>query len=289
MWLTFRAYGNYENRAKARTRYMQDALGGPEAYAAAYREKLDEVYRTEDLTLTGVAAPVLTKTGAPDAALAAEPRVTAQKQPGLYAVAWHPVGGMPDPDVFCAVSDALQDIDAAELRLCPDEGAYLVNLTAGEARRLLALTENDTAHSVFETSVACIGAATCQVGLRDSQALLAECVAAVRAAGCRTARCRRSTFPAARPAAAPTRSGRSVSAARPGWSTASRSPPSRCSRAAATARAAKRWAARWALCCGRRSRNFWSRWAAVWPLPGRTTPPGTPPTPPPSMRWPPNI
>ena len=183
MWLTFRAYGNYENRAKARTRYMQDALGGPEAYAAAYREKLDEVYRTEDLTLTGVAAPVLTKTGAPDAALAAEPRVTAQKQPGLYAVAWHPVGGMPDPDVFCAVSDALQDIDAAELRLCPDEGAYLVNLTAGEARRLLALTENDTAHSVFETSVACIGAATCQVGLRDSQALLAECVAAVRAAG----------------------------------------------------------------------------------------------------------
>ena len=183
MWLTFRAYGNYENRAKARTRYMQDALGGPEAYAAAYREKLDEVYRTEDLTLTGVAAPVLTKTGAPDAALAAEPRVTPQKQPGLYAVAWHPVGGMPDPDVFCAVSDALQDIDAAELRLCPDEGAYLVNLTAGEARRLLALTENDTAHSVFETSVACIGAATCQVGLRDSQALLAECVAAVRAAG----------------------------------------------------------------------------------------------------------
>ena len=45
------------------------------------------------------------------------------------------------------------------------------------------MTENDTAHSVFETSVACIGAATCQVGLRDSQALLAECVAAVRTAG----------------------------------------------------------------------------------------------------------
>ena len=32
MWLTFRAYGNYQNRGRARTRYMQDALGGPEAY-----------------------------------------------------------------------------------------------------------------------------------------------------------------------------------------------------------------------------------------------------------------
>ena len=27
MWETFRAYGNYENRAKARTRYMQETLG----------------------------------------------------------------------------------------------------------------------------------------------------------------------------------------------------------------------------------------------------------------------
>ena len=32
MWLTFCAYGNYENRAKARTRYMQDSLGGAENY-----------------------------------------------------------------------------------------------------------------------------------------------------------------------------------------------------------------------------------------------------------------
>lgn len=29
MWLTFRAYGNYENRGKARSRYMQETLGGP--------------------------------------------------------------------------------------------------------------------------------------------------------------------------------------------------------------------------------------------------------------------
>ncbi len=39
MWLTFRAYGNYENRGKARTRYMQEALGGAENYAKAYPRK----------------------------------------------------------------------------------------------------------------------------------------------------------------------------------------------------------------------------------------------------------
>lgn len=42
MWLTFLAYGNYESRVKARTRYMQEALGGPEQYAAAFQEKLKE-------------------------------------------------------------------------------------------------------------------------------------------------------------------------------------------------------------------------------------------------------
>lgn len=39
MWLTFRTYGNYENRGKARTRYMQEALGGAENYAKAYNGK----------------------------------------------------------------------------------------------------------------------------------------------------------------------------------------------------------------------------------------------------------
>ena len=52
MWLTFRAYGNYENRGKARTRYMQEVCGGPEGYKKAYLEKLQEVLDSgEDLDL----------------------------------------------------------------------------------------------------------------------------------------------------------------------------------------------------------------------------------------------
>lgn len=43
----FCAYGNYENRAKARSRFMQEALGGAEAYKEAFLKKLDEVYAEE--------------------------------------------------------------------------------------------------------------------------------------------------------------------------------------------------------------------------------------------------
>ena len=65
------------------------------------------------------------------------------------------------------------------MRLAPDETAYLINLTAKEAHKMLELTA-DSAQSTFEASVSCIGASVCQVGVRDSQALLTECVQAVR-------------------------------------------------------------------------------------------------------------
>ena len=180
MWLTFRAYGNYENRGKARTRYMQDACGGPEAYAAAYQAKLAEVRASgEDLTLTPTEG---TPAKVGDGSTASGARVIPQKQEGLYAVEWHPIGGNPTPEEFCAVADAVCAIEGAELRLAPDETAYIVNLTGAEAEKLLKLTDNGAA-SQFEASVSCIGAATCQVGVRDSQALLHACVNAVREAG----------------------------------------------------------------------------------------------------------
>ncbi len=180
MWLNFRAHGNYENRGKARSRYMQESLGGPEAYKAAFQEKLDEVFASgEDLDLSVQPMPVV-KQG--DGSTAEGPRVIAQKQPGLYAVVWHPLGGKPKLETLCALSDLLQGMQDVEMRLSPDETAYLINLTGKEAQQVLDLTAGDTAQSLFETSVSCIGASVCQVGLRDSQALLMACVEAVRAA-----------------------------------------------------------------------------------------------------------
>ncbi len=179
MWLTFRAYGNYQNRGKARTRYMQEALGGPEKYREAYLEKLSEVYDSgEDLRIQVKERPAA-KAG--DGACVSGSRVLEQKQEGLYTVVWHPIGGQPDPETFCALGEAVKDMESVEMRLSPDEAAYIINLTGAEAKRVLDITK-ESAETVFETSVSCIGSEICQIGLRNSQGLLRACVDAVRKA-----------------------------------------------------------------------------------------------------------
>lgn len=171
---TFMAYGNYENRAKARTRYMQDTLGA-DGYCKAYREKLAAVLEQENLDLAITPVSVC-KQG--DGTIE-DPRVTAQKQDGLYAVSYHPIGGNPAPEKLIELCDAIEPMESVELRVTPDEGLYFINCTAKETEKLLSLTD-DGARTRFETSVACIGNSICQVGARDSQQLLSDCIHAVR-------------------------------------------------------------------------------------------------------------
>lgn len=59
---TFMAYGDYENRGKARTRYMQDKLGA-EGYARAYQEKLQKVMESEEDLDLNVQPVEVTKKG----------------------------------------------------------------------------------------------------------------------------------------------------------------------------------------------------------------------------------
>lgn len=174
---TFTAYGNYEKRNRARTRYMQETLG-EEGYARAFAQKLADVLDSEDLTLS-VSPKEIQKTGE---GTLVHPRVINQKQPGLYAVSYHPIGGCPTPEKFMELYEAISPMEDVELRLTPEEGMYFIHCTAEEAKKLLALTE-DGAATAFEASVACIGNHICQVGVRDSQSLLKACVDAVRPFG----------------------------------------------------------------------------------------------------------
>ena len=133
MITTFCQHGNYQNRAKARTRFMDD------------------------------------------------PRAIAQKQPGLYAVAYHPLGGRLIPEKLVQLDNLLSTIPGCECRVAPNETLYIINLTADEAAAVLDATA-DGAKTLFETSVACIGASICQQGVRDSQSVLQRAVQAVREA-----------------------------------------------------------------------------------------------------------
>lgn len=172
MWLTFSRYGNYASRGKARTRYMQESFGSPEAYLAAYNEVLQEVMASgEDLDLH-IRASETAKCGE---GVISGFRITPQKQQGLYAVSYHPAGGVPCIENFLKLADYLQTVPAAEVRMSPDESMYIINLTAAEAARVIALTP-DSAAAEFAESVACIGSQICQQGMGDSQKLLHDCL-----------------------------------------------------------------------------------------------------------------
>lgn len=162
----FVAYGNYENRAKARTRYMQDVLG--EKYASAFQEKLEQVKKEENLDIQVQAREITKK---PDGSAADDKRAIPQKQEGLYAVEYHPIGGCPEPSKLKELYEAMKEMEQTELRIAPDETVYIVNCTGSEAKKLLDITA-DSAATAFASSVACIGASICQVGVRDSQKLL---------------------------------------------------------------------------------------------------------------------
>lgn len=164
----FMKYGDYTNRAKARSRFMPTNLGDDE-FRRIFQTYLTQA-EEKDLDITPVATPI-TKT-APAAATPTNPRIHPQKQENLYYVSYHPIAGTPDCDVFLRLLQYLATIDGAEIRMNSDETLYAINLTAEEATKAATITETDTAKNTFESSVCCIGAAICQQGLRNSHAML---------------------------------------------------------------------------------------------------------------------
>ncbi len=173
----FTEYGEYEKRAVSRTRYLQNTLG-IDGIQKIFTEKLEKNLAQGGLDIQAQ-TPVITKKG--DGEISGS-RIIKQKQDGLYAVFYHPFGGNPSTDFFRKLYEAVRDMEEVVVRITPQEGLYVINLTAHEAKQVLALTA-DGAETLFERSVACIGAATCQVGIGKSQELLAACLARVKEEG----------------------------------------------------------------------------------------------------------
>ena len=175
---TFCAHGNYQNRAKARTRFMQDTLG-QEGLKAAFLANVEKAKAEGGLELTDLEAPACPSKEA-DGTLT-HPRAIPQKQSGLYAVKYHPIGGILPVEKPAQLLKLLEAMPGTEIRVAPDETLYIINLSASEAEQVLAAT-SDGAETEFEYSVACIGAAVCQQGVRDSQSVLQRVVRGVREA-----------------------------------------------------------------------------------------------------------
>ena len=175
---TFVTYGNYQNRAQSRTRFLQDTLG-IDGLKKAYLEKVDEAFKNEKLDIDVKPISIDKKD---DGVRISGKRIVAQKQTGLYAVFYQPIGGKLAPEKAEELYNAILDMEDVEIRLTPEEGMYIINCTGSEAEKILEITK-DGANTIFETSVACIGSSICQVGIGNSQELLNMCVDAVKEKG----------------------------------------------------------------------------------------------------------
>ena len=175
MVLTFTEHGNYDNRAKARTRYMQDVLG-TENYIKEFRKNL-ETAKSDDNLKINIEKREITKTGMPENI--ENDNIIKQKQHGLYAFKYHPIGGTPSVEKLKELYKTIKDMEDVELRLSPNESLYIINCTSHEIEKISSVLD-DGAKNLFETSVACIGNTICQIGLRNSQGLLKTLVETTR-------------------------------------------------------------------------------------------------------------
>lgn len=170
----FMEHGNYENRGKARTRYMQETLG-VEGLKEAFQKAVDKVMLHEDLKLH-VMEINIQKQGCKEIE---HPRAIPQKQTGLYAIYYHPIGGNVTPAKLAQIYEVIKEMPEVEVRITPQQGFYIINCDADEAQTVLSITD-DGAQTMFETSVACVGSTTCQVGIRDSQGVLRNAIMYLR-------------------------------------------------------------------------------------------------------------
>ncbi|MBU3135915.1 nitrite/sulfite reductase [Clostridium gasigenes] len=164
----FKAEGDYENKNKARVRYILERMG-KEEFLKCYKKHVSEVKANGGFDLK-LEAKVYNKEGI--IINTKHPRLYRQKQEGLYSVYLHPIGGqltLPQLDI---ILDELENCDDAEIRLSMTEGVWFRNLNGKEAEGLLKLTHGMGGETNLEQSIACIGTPTCQIGLCNSQGVL---------------------------------------------------------------------------------------------------------------------
>ena len=172
MFHMFAEHGNFENRSKARVRYMRDELGD-DGYVRMLREYTEKNLSDPAFPKFKAEPEKIMKHG--DGSVPRSERARPQIQDGLFYVTYHPIYGDPASEKILEIRDAIRDIENAEVRISPNETMYIVNLTGSEADKIAEIT-SDGSRTVFEASVSCVGATICQIGLRDSPGLLEKLI-----------------------------------------------------------------------------------------------------------------
>ena len=164
--------GDYENKAKARIRFIVERMGNDE-FIKCYKKHLQEAKDKNNLDFIPLKRDNH-KTGIKT--VVKNPRLFSQKQKGLYSVYFHPIGGNLNLDTMKLILDELDKTINGEIRLTMNEGLYIRNLDGREAKAWLKLTKKLGGETRLEQSVSCIGVPTCQIGVLNSQGTLQEII-----------------------------------------------------------------------------------------------------------------
>jgi ferredoxin-nitrite reductase len=172
MFRMFSDLGNYENRSRARVRYLRDDIGDGR-FLEELKERVAENLRDDTFPKVHLTGSVVMKSG--DGSVPSNGRAKRQKREGLFYVPYHPIGGDPSPGKLAEIRDCITDMEDAEVRISPNQTLYVVNLTGKESDRVAEVL-SDGAPTIFSSSVCCVGSTVCQVGLRDSAGLLGRLI-----------------------------------------------------------------------------------------------------------------
>ena len=164
--------GNYENKHKARIRYIVEELGEQE-FINLFLKYVEEEKKNTCLKINPKKIDY-SKEGVE--IYSNNPRLIRQKQSGLYTVRIHPLGGIYKLKDLKSLLSTLDKIKNPIIRLGMMEEMYILNLDGNEAKKVLEITENISGSSPLENSTSCIGVPTCQVGICNSQKMLSNII-----------------------------------------------------------------------------------------------------------------
>lgn len=172
----FTKEGNYENKHKARIRYLLEEFG-EEKFIKKFEKYVKEQEKNHDLKINP--EPIDYSKNIGDIPLNINlnnPRIIKQKQDDLYTVYIHPTGGIYKlKDLKCLLYE-LDKVKNPIIRIGMMEEVYILNLCANEAQKILEITQNMSGSTLLENSISCIGVPTCQIGICNSQKMLSDII-----------------------------------------------------------------------------------------------------------------
>lgn len=166
----FVAEGDYQNKGKARIRYILGRMG-KEAFLDCYKKHLKHINESQVIDYQYKTDYEVNVIGQTSLKLE-DVNVISQKQEGLYTVVLHPQGGLLKSIDLNNIVTYLKNISNAQVRLTMEESMLVRNLTALQAKELLQLTKELRNTTRLSRSLCCIGVPICQIGIGESQALL---------------------------------------------------------------------------------------------------------------------